>query len=161
MTSLAKVVWQPKTKKESLCRETFGRVVIMPPRKMPGLLESLAADAKRRAKAAKAEAKAIAKLVVEEKVEEDAAVEDHLQLGDDNDASMPTNCIVLGLENACISVKTKTQFTIVAKNSKGIQRRSGGEAFFVAVRGTCKARVRLHDNEDGTVSARSRTQSPL
>ena len=125
----------------------------MPPgKKLPGLLESIAADAKRRAKAAKQEAKAIAKMVVEEKVEEEAAEEERLQIGDDTEASTASNCICQGLENACISVKTSTQFTIVAKNSKGEQRRRGGEAFFVAVRGTCRARVRLHDNEDGTVS---------
>ena len=126
----------------------------MPPRsKAPGLLESLAAEGKRRSKVAKAEAKAAA-LLTAAAADEQEANKDKVETPEgifvtrNEEPSIPSLCSVAGLNHANVSVKTQIEFMIQSAGNSG-PRTVGGEGFFVAVRGASRARVRIGDCGDG------------
>ena len=72
-----------------------------------------------------------------------AEVEEGPELGAD-----PAMCEVHGLEHD-MTVRTPGEFTIVAMDEKGNRRRSGGDAFFIAIRGASRVRARVADTSNG------------
>lgn len=65
----------------------------------------------------------------------------------------PSKCEVRGLEaHHGITVRMPAEFIVVACDNTGVQRRSGGDAFFIAIRGASRVRARITDLCDGTYS---------
>ena len=90
-------------------------------------------------------------VVIEEKEPEpppspepEAVVEEAVGLRAD-----PGQCTVHGLD-LNMTVRTPAEFTVVAKDINGRQRSSGGEAFFIAIRGASRVRARVSDCSNGT-----------
>jgi P2-related tail formation protein len=59
-------------------------------------------------------------------------------------------CRVSGDGVAKAAVRHEAEFLIEARDATGQRRTSGGDAFFVAIRGASRVRARVTDNEDGT-----------
>lgn len=66
---------------------------------------------------------------------------------------LPTDaakCIVSGSGLTVSTVRQAAQFTIQACDSKGKPRTTGGDTFFVAIRGPAVSHARVRDQDDGT-----------
>ena len=61
-------------------------------------------------------------------------------------------CIVSGLQKH-LTAKREAAFTIEAIDADGRRKHTGGEAFFIAIRGASRVRARVTDHQDGTYSA--------
>lgn len=59
-------------------------------------------------------------------------------------------CRVLGKGLTEVAVRHTAEFTIEAHDATGAKRVTGGDAFFVAIRGASRVRARIFDNLDGT-----------
>ena len=73
-------------------------------------------------------------------------------------------CIVSGDGLSTATVREVAEFSIIAHDANGKPRVTGGDSFFVAVRGGSHVRARVRDNEDGsyhvTYTPSVSTQSP-
>lgn len=63
--------------------------------------------------------------------------------------SSPEQCRVEGLDCA-YTAKREATFTVCAYDELGNRKLTGGEAFFIAIRGASRVRARVFDNNDGT-----------
>ena len=66
--------------------------------------------------------------------------------------SSPEHCKVTGLQQH-LTAKREAVFKIEAYDDDGRRRNTGGEAFFIAIRGASRVRARVTDHQDGTYSA--------
>ena len=64
----------------------------------------------------------------------------------------PARCIVEGMKSGKTYPIGKAEFHITACDSSGGKTTSGGESFFIAIRGASRVRARVGDNGDGTYS---------
>ena len=65
----------------------------------------------------------------------------------------PAHCVVSGLSKTA-RPGTESSFTIAAHNGRGERKATGGESFFVAIRGASTVRARVVDNADGSYEVR-------
>ena len=69
--------------------------------------------------------------------------------------SSPVHSIVSGVDSSMrFSAKTLAEFQIIAHDAAGRRKQTGGEAFFVAIRGASRIRARIIDNSDGTYTCK-------
>ena len=89
----------------------------------------------------------------DEEAGDDEEDDNDLHTHDHETPASPMNCVVEGMEPQVMltsNVKCVVEFTIKAYDARNHLKSSGGEAFFVAVRGASKVRARVADHDDGT-----------
>ena len=62
----------------------------------------------------------------------------------------PDNCRVVGDGISKVAVRQEGVFEIHAYDANGDRRTTGGDAFFIAIRGASRVRARVTDMRDGT-----------
>lgn len=61
----------------------------------------------------------------------------------------PSQCKVTGMSDK-LTAKLSASFVIEAFEMSGVRKNSGGDGFFVAIRGASRVRARITDQQDGT-----------
>ena len=70
------------------------------------------------------------------------------------------NCSVFGEGLTVATCGQFAAFTIEARDANGVRMRTGGDSFFVYVRGPSRVRAEVTDNSDGTYSVQWRVCYP-
>jgi hypothetical protein len=66
------------------------------------------------------------------------------------DVTSARHCVAHGPGLAVGTVRTVCSFVIEARDANGVRRTTGGDTFFVSIRGNSKVRARVRDKRDGS-----------